>query len=58
VIVLTKRININVGEERHKQLKRLSIEKDNTSINELVVEAVDDLFKKYKDLLKKYQKGE
>jgi predicted HicB family RNase H-like nuclease len=49
VIILTDRININVG-ALHKELKMLAVEKE-TSINALVVEAIEDL-------LKKYQKGE
>jgi hypothetical protein len=46
VIKLAERININVGSEIHKKLKLLSVEKE-TSINDLVVEAINDLLNKY-----------
>jgi predicted HicB family RNase H-like nuclease len=46
VITLPDRLNIYVGTDIHKKIKMLAVEQD-TNINALVVEAIEDLLRKY-----------
>lgn len=46
------RLNIYVGTDLHKKIKMLAVQRD-SSINDLVVEAMEDLLKKYENEDKK-----
>ncbi len=43
---MPERLNIYVGGDLHKSIKMLAVEQE-TSINDLVIEAIEDLLKKY-----------